>query len=128
MRGLTCWVGYRQCAVHYERAARHAGATKYPVWKSLQLASDAITSFSAAPLRWMTAVGVSVSMFGGLVVIAIIGNKVLRPETMVQGWATLAALILILGGLQLVCLCLIGQYISRIFEEAKKRPLYFLKR
>lgn len=127
MRGLTCWVGYRQCAVHYDRAARHAGITKYPVWKSLRLAFDAITSFSAAPLRWMTGVGVAVAVIGGLVVVSIIWQKIFRPETLVQGWTTLAALILILGGLQLVCLGLIGQYISRIFEETKRRPLYFLK-
>lgn len=128
MRGLTCWVGYRQCAVHYTRAARHAGTTKYPVWKSLRLAFDAITSFSASPLRWMTALGLGVSLFGGLMVIHVIWNKLIYPETLVQGWASLTALILILGGLQLLCLGLIGQYVSRIFEETKKRPLYFLKR
>jgi dolichol-phosphate mannosyltransferase len=127
MRGLTCWVGYRQCAVHYHRAARHAGSTKYPVWKSLRLAFDAITSFSAAPLRWMTGVGVLVAFCGGLQVLSIVWRKIFLPESLVQGWATLAALILLLGGLQLVCLGLIGQYVSRIFEESKRRPLYFLK-
>lgn len=127
MRGLTCWVGYRQCAVHYRRDPRHAGSTKYPVWKSLRLAFDAITSFSAAPLRWITGAGVAVAMFGGVNVLWIVWQKLFHPERLVQGWATLAALILILGGLQLVCLGLIGQYVSRIFEEAKKRPLYFLK-
>lgn len=128
MRGLTCWVGYRQCAVHYKRAARHAGATKYPVWKSLRLAFDAVTSFSAAPLRWMMGLGALVAFLGGVVVVSIIWNKIFHPETMVQGWATILAVILILGGLQLVCLGLMGQYISRIFEETKRRPLYFLKR
>jgi polyisoprenyl-phosphate glycosyltransferase len=127
MRGLTCWVGYRQCAVHYERAARHAGSTKYPVWKSFQLAFDAITSFSASPLRWMTGAGVLVSIIGFFVVLKIIWGKIFHPELLVPGWATLAALILILGGLQLICLGLIGQYISRIYEESKKRPLYFLR-
>lgn len=127
MRGLTCWVGYRQCAVHYKRAARHAGSTKYPVWKSLRLAFDAITSFSASPLRWMTGLGLGVSVFGGLMVIHVVWSKLVHPETLVQGWASLTALILILGGLQLLCLGLIGQYVSRIFEETKKRPLYFLK-
>jgi glycosyltransferase involved in cell wall biosynthesis len=127
MRGLTCWVGYRQCGVHYHRAARHAGSTKYPVWKSLRLAFDAITSFSAAPLRWMTGMGVLVAFCGGLQTLSIVWRKVFRPESLVQGWATLAALILLLGGLQLVCLGLIGQYVSRIFEESKRRPLYFLK-
>src|SRR5450759_2824946 len=64
MRGLTCWVGYNQGAVYYERAARHAGETKYPVWKSLRLALDAITSFSATPLRWITGAGVLISLLG----------------------------------------------------------------
>ena len=127
MRGLTCWVGYRQCAVHYKRAARHAGSTKYPVWKSANLAWDAMTSFSGAPLRWMTGGGIFVSVLGGLLVLNIIWNKIFNPASMVAGWATLAALILIIGGLQLICLGLIGQYISRIFEESKKRPLYYLK-
>jgi dolichol-phosphate mannosyltransferase len=127
MRGLTCWVGFRQCAVHYKRAARHAGTTKYPVWKSANLAWDALTSFSGAPLRWMTGGGILVSVLGGIVVLNIIWNKIWNPGSMVPGWATLAALILIIGGLQLICLGLIGQYISRIFEESKKRPLYFLK-
>lgn len=127
MRGLTCWVGFSQCAVHYQRAARHAGSTKYPVWKSANLAWDAMTSFSGAPLRWMTGGGIAVSFIGGLVVLNIVWNKLFHPGSMVPGWATLAALILIIGGLQLICLGLIGQYISRIFEESKKRPLYFLK-
>lgn len=128
MRGLTCWVGYRQCAVHYHRAPRHAGSTKYPVWKSLRLAFDAITSFSASPLRWMTGAGAVVALGGGLMALTIVWRKLAYPQSLVQGWATLAALILILGGLQLICLGLIGQYISRIFEETKRRPLYFLKR
>jgi dolichol-phosphate mannosyltransferase len=97
------------------------------VWKSLRLAFDAITSFSAAPLRWMTGAGVLVALCGGLQVLVIVWRKIFLPESLVQGWATLAALILLLGGLQLVCLGLIGQYISRIFEESKRRPLYFLK-
>ncbi len=100
VRGLTCWVGFSQSAVPYERAARHAGVTKYPVWKSLRLAWDAITSFSSMPLRLMTGVGLLVS---------------------------LAAITLVLGGVQLVSLGLIGQYVGRIFEESKKRPLYFVK-
>lgn len=127
MRGLTCWVGYRQCAVHYRRAARHAGSTKYPVWKSARLAFDAITSFSGAPLRWITGGGIFVSVMGSLMVVNIVWNRIFNPDSMVPGWATVASLILIIGGLQLICLGLIGQYISRIFEESKKRPLYYLK-
>ena len=127
MRGLTCWAGYRQCAVHYDRSTRHAGETKYPVWKSARLAWDALTSFSSAPLRWMTGLGVAVACGGFLFAIHLVVGKLRNPELQVPGWATLVALVLLLGGLQLLCLGLLGQYISRIFEEVKKRPLYLLR-
>jgi polyisoprenyl-phosphate glycosyltransferase len=128
VRGLTCWVGYRQAAVPYDREARHAGTTKYPVWKSAALAWDAMTSFSGAPLRWVTLGGVLVAVLGGLQTIQIIWAKFFRPADLVPGWATLAALILIIGGIQLICLGIVGQYVSRIFEQSKQRPLYFLRR
>lgn len=127
MRGLTCWVGYNQGAVYYERAARHAGETKYPVWKSLRLAFDAITSFSAAPLRWITGAGVLISILGLLFALRIMWDHFVHPSALTPGWTSIMALVLFLGGIQLVCLGMIGQYISRIFEESKKRPLYFLK-
>lgn len=127
VRGLTCWVGFRQAAVPYDRAPREAGVTKYPVWKSMALAWDALTSFSGAPLRWVTGAGVLVAGLGGLLTLRIVWAKLMHPETLVPGWATLAALILIIGGFQLICLGVIGQYVSRIFEESKKRPLYVAK-
>jgi polyisoprenyl-phosphate glycosyltransferase len=126
VRGLTCWVGFQQCAVRYERAARHAGKTKYPVWKSMNLAWDAITSFSGAPLRWMAWFGVFASLAGGLLALRMIAMKVLGTAEAVPGWTSTVSLILILGGLQLLCLGLMGQYVSRIYEEAKRRPLYFV--
>lgn len=127
MRGLTCWVGYRQGAVYYDRAARHAGETKYPFWKSLRLAFDAITSFSAAPLRWIIGIGGLVSLTGLVLVLRIIWGHFARPEELAPGWASIMAIILFLGGIQLICLGMIGQYIGNIFEESKKRPLYFIK-
>ncbi len=127
MRGLTCWVGFRQGAVYYERAARHAGETKYPVWKSMRLAFDAITSFSAAPLRWITGAGVLVSLIGLVFVMRIIWGYFINPEKLAPGWTSIMAIVLLLSGVQLVCLGMIGQYLSRIFEESKKRPLYFIK-
>jgi dolichol-phosphate mannosyltransferase len=127
VRGLTCWVGFSQSAVPYERAARHAGVTKYPVWKSLRLAWDAITSFSSMPLRLMTGVGLLVSLAGLLQAVRVVVDRLLYPGTMERGWASLAAITLVLGGVQLVSLGLIGQYVGRIFEESKKRPLYFVK-
>jgi dolichol-phosphate mannosyltransferase len=127
VRGLTCWVGYSQCAVDYDREPRHAGRTKYPVWKSTHLAWDAITSFSSAPLRWMTAIGLLVSIAGLLQAARVVIDRLLYPDSMERGWATVVALILFLGGVQLISLGLIGQYVGRIYEESKKRPLYFVK-
>jgi dolichol-phosphate mannosyltransferase len=127
VRGLTCWVGFSQSAVRYERAARHAGVTKYPVWKSMRLAWDAITSFSSTPLRWMTLIGLLVSLAGMLQGVRVVVDRLLYPDSMERGWASLAAITLFLGGVQLISLGLIGQYVGRIFEESKKRPLYFVK-
>ncbi len=127
MRGLTCWVGFRQCAVEYDRAARHAGETNYPVWKSLRLAADAITSFSALPLRLMTVMGALIALCGFIQGMWVIVGRIINPDSYVSGWATVVALILFMAGVQLLCLGLVGQYISRIFDETKRRPLYFLR-
>jgi len=128
MRGLTCWVGFKQGAVYYDRAARKAGETKYPVWKSIRLAFDAITSFSASPLRWMTILGALIALSGFIEGIRVVVGRIMHPESLEPGWATVVALILLLAGVQLLCLGLVGQYVSRIFEESKKRPLYFLRK
>jgi len=128
MRGLTCWVGFRQGAVEYDRAARFAGETKYPVWKSAQLAFDAITSFSASPLRWMVGLGLAVCGIGGLWVLRMIWLVIFNPGSLVRGWTSLIAIIVLLSGVQLICLGMLGQYVSRIFEEGKRRPLYLLKK
>lgn len=127
MRGLTCWVGFSQSAIYYDRSARHAGETKYPVWKSAKLAWDALTSFSASPLKWMTGAGVVVAVAGIAHTLYLVVSKIRDPERMVPGWATVECSILIVGGIQLLCLGLLGQYISRIFEEIKGRPLYFVR-
>ena len=126
VRGLTCWVGFSQSAVRYERAARHAGVTKYPVWKSTRLAWDAITSFSSMPLRWMTVIGLVVSLAGLLQAVRVVVDRLLYPGSMERGWASLVAITLFLGGVQLISLGLIGQYVGRIFDEVKDRPLYFV--
>ena len=127
VRGLTSWVGFAQTAVEYERDARYAGRTKYPVLKSLRLAVDALTSFSGAPLRWVLAAGILVSALGGMEAVRIVYRRMFYPDTLIPGWASLTALVLILTGVQLVCIGLVGQYVSRIFEETKKRPLYFVR-
>jgi len=127
LRGMTSWVGFRQCAIEYDRSARRHGATKYPVWKSARLAWDGITSFSSRPLVWMTAIGLIVASGAMLFAFRIIWMTLSGSGQAVSGWASLAVLILFLGGVQLIALGLLGQYISRIFDETKKRPLYVLR-
>ncbi len=127
VRGLTCWVGFKQKAVYFERAPRLAGETKYPLWKLCNMAIDAMTSFSGAPLRWVTIGGIIVAALGMVQTVRVVLVKLFRPEDLTPGWAMLVALILILGGVQLICIGMVGQYVSRIFEESKKRPLYFLR-
>ncbi|MGD9781377.1 MAG: glycosyltransferase family 2 protein [Kiritimatiellia bacterium] len=127
MRGLTCWVGYRQAAVEYDRAARYAGETKYPVWKSARLAFDAITSFSASPLRWIAGLGVGICLLAVAWGIYVIVQAVAHPEGVEKGWASTITVMVFLGGVQLVSIGMLGQYVSRIFEEGKRRPLYLVR-
>jgi len=127
MRGLTSWVGFSQCAVTYKRQPRHAGDTKYPVWKSFNLAWDAMTSFSGAPLRWMTGAGFLIALAGGFLLCIIVIDRLVHPQGYVHGWTTIVAVTLLMGGIQLISLGMIGQYVSRVFEETKKRPLYLVK-
>lgn len=127
MRGLTCWVGFRQASVEYDRAARYAGETKYPVWKSARLAFDAITSFSASPLRWIAGLGIGICLVAVLWVLYVMLQTLLNPGAMEKGWASIIAVMVFLGGVQLVSIGLLGQYVSRIFEEGKRRPLYLVR-
>ncbi len=127
MRGLTCWVGFRQTAVSYDRAARHGGETKYPVWKSARLAVDAITAFSASPLRWTVGVGLVACLVGLLWSLELVVAHFTNPGGYERGWVSVIAAIVFMGGVQLVSIGMLGQYVSRIFEETKRRPLYFLR-
>lgn len=125
LRGLIAWVGYRQTVIPYEASARAAGQPSYTVRKLAQLALDGITSFSTVPLRVASYLGFLVSLAGFLYGLLVIGWKLrgLTPE----GWTTTVCLILFLGGLQLICLGIIGEYVARIYEEVKHRPLYLVR-
>jgi len=127
MRGLSCWIGYSQASVLYDRDPRYAGVTKYPVWKSAKLAWDGITSFSSNPLQWMMNLGLLIAAVSAILAFRIIWQKLTGQDGLISGWASLAVLVLFLGGVQLSAIGLLGQYISRIFDETKKRPLYFLR-
>ncbi|MCL4166274.1 UNVERIFIED_CONTAM: hypothetical protein GTU68_060523 [Idotea baltica] len=126
IRGMVSWVGYPQAPVYYQRPQRFAGETKYSWNKRLLLAADAITSFSYAPLRIATFLGLAVSLFAFLYIFLVIGLKIAGINF--RGYTSLMASILLLGGVQLLVLGIIGEYIGRIFEQGQKRPLYFIDR
>jgi glycosyltransferase involved in cell wall biosynthesis len=126
LRGMFAWAGYRQTAVHYQRAARHAGRTKFPFRKMFRFAGDAITSFSAIPLRMTLVLGFVVSLLSVLLgIVAVICKS--TGVYVVPGWASIVVGMAFLGGAQLTVLGVTGQYIARIYEEVKQRPLYLVR-
>ena len=125
MRGLSAWVGFRQEAVRYERAERFAGSTKYPLRKMLRFSLDAITGFSYAPLQLATSLGFALA---GISLLAIVVAALLRLTTgAIVGQASTLTLVLLLGGIQLIFLGIIGEYLGRIYDEVRGRPLYIVR-
>lgn len=126
VRGMVSWVGFRQVAVPYDRAARAGGETKYPLRKMVHFALDGIFSFSPQPLRLATYFGFFAS---GLAVVGVFYAFFLRLLTasVVPGWATLLIAVLFLGGVQLVSLGIMGEYVARIYGQVKARPLYLVR-
>lgn len=125
LRGMTSWIGFRQTGVAYRRDPRFAGASKYPLGKLIRLAADGITSFSIAPIRLLTRLGVVMLVFCLGVLGWTLYVRFFTPNAP-QGWTSLLAVILLLGGMQMLGIGIVGQYIARIFEETKQRPLYFV--
>ncbi|MGB4595447.1 MAG: glycosyltransferase family 2 protein [Anaerolineaceae bacterium] len=125
LRGMGAWVGFNQIGVEYKREARHAGVTKYPLKKMLKLATNAVTSFSYVPLQVATWIGF---VAAGLSVLAIPIVIILRLTKVAQltGQATTLIMVLFFGGVQLISLGIIGEYIGRIYDEVKGRPLYIV--
>jgi len=126
LRGMSAWVGFKQVGVAYEREERHAGETKYPLRKMVKLASDAVTGFSIFPLQLAMYVGLGAT---GLGIMALLITIVLRlaGSRALYGQALTLILILFLGGVQLIFLGVLGEYIGRIYDEAKGRPLYIVR-
>ena len=123
VRGMTSWIGFRQVGVPYARDPRAEGETKYPLRRMLRFAGDAITSFSTAPIRVVTTLGVVAVLFC-LVYLAYTLYVRLFTDDAVAGWTSVIVVVLFLGGVQLISLGVIGQYVGRIFDEVKERPLY----
>jgi len=125
MRGLSVWVGFRQEAVHYDRQERYAGETKYPLSKMVRFALDAITGFSYVPLQLATTLGF---VLAGLSLLGIVLAVVLRLlDVAIQGQTTTLIAVLLLGGIQLIFLGVIGEYLGRIYDEVRGRPLYIVR-
>ncbi len=123
MKGLFTWVGFRQTGVEYVRDPRVAGRTSWNYWRLWNFALDGITSFSTAPLRLASWLGVTISI-GGFLYAAVIIARTLAFGVDVPGYASIMVVVMVLGGAQLLCLGVIGEYLGRLYIEAKQRPLY----
>ncbi|MCD9027525.1 glycosyltransferase family 2 protein [Luteimonas sp. BDR2-5] len=126
MKGLFGWIGFNRIAVPYQRESRIAGRSKFSLWRLWNFAIDGVTSFSTAPLRLATYVG-GLTACGAFVFALWIICKALLFGDRVAGWPTMMTVILFLGGVQLVALGVIGEYLGRLYEESKQRPLYLVQ-
>ncbi len=126
VRGLVAWLGFKQTAVLYDRPGRFAGETKYPLRKMLRFAVDGITSFSILPLRFAAYLGVFISIAAIGYAAWAVYAKYVRHDA-VQGWTALVVLVALLASVQLLMIGVLGEYIGRIYEEVKRRPLYVVK-
>jgi dolichol-phosphate mannosyltransferase len=125
LRGMARWIGFRQTAIEYERDPRYAGETKYPLRKLVRLGLDGLLSFSTVPLKLVSALGFALVVFCSGVLAWSLYVR-LFGDYSPPGWTSVIAVVLLLGGVQLLSLGVIGQYIARIFDESKRRPLYFV--
>jgi len=125
VRGLVSWVGFKQTGVTYHRDRRHAGETKYPFRKMVKFAFDGITSFSTLPLKIATWMGYLAAFLAILYLASVFVQKALGYT--VDGWATIMVAMLFMGSVQLICLGILGEYLGRIFNEVKPRPMYVIE-
>lgn len=126
LRGLRSWVGFRQVGVEYDRPERHAGAAKYTLRKLLSLAADGILAFSSAPLRLASYLGFATALGGVLYLsVAVVGR--LWAGAVPRGWTSEIAISLIVGGVNLVMVGVVGEYVARVYDEAKRRPPYIVR-
>jgi dolichol-phosphate mannosyltransferase len=126
LRGMVSWIGFERAYVPFHAPQRIAGQSKYTAVKMLSLAVDALFSFSAAPMRMATRLGLALLVPGGLYFLYIVVRFVALDD-FVRGWGSLIGTLMIIGGIQLIFIGMVGEYLARIFEESKRRPLYFFK-
>ncbi len=128
LRGMVSWVGFNQVAIEYDRDVRHTGKTKYPLPKMIRFAMDGITSFSDIPLRFASYFGFTVSAVAFIYALIVVAFKLfsLKPPGYTPGWASTIVAVLFLGGVQLMSLGILGEYLGRVYDEVKGRPLYLI--
>lgn len=127
VRGMVSWLGFSQIAVPYRRAARTAGVTKFSFFKMLRFAMDGIFSFSIVPLRLATWTGFAASGVAILGILLAVIERIFGVPGLVKGWTSVMTAVLFIGGVQLICIGIIGEYVGRIYGESKRRPLYVLR-
>jgi glycosyltransferase involved in cell wall biosynthesis len=125
IRGMVAWIGFKQVPFAYDRAERFAGETKYPLRKMIRFAFDALTGFSSAPLKLASHAGLLLSV-GSVLLILYISYAWIAGHS-IQGWTSLMLVVVVLGAVQMFVLALMGEYIGRLYNEAKKRPLYIVQ-
>ncbi|HEX6258957.1 MAG TPA: glycosyltransferase, partial [Candidatus Saccharimonadales bacterium] len=128
LRGMVSFVGFKQIAVQFDRDARHAGETGYPLKKMLKFAADGIFSFSTAPLKLISRLGYTIAFASFVGILYAIFMKVFFPQVTIEGWTFIVISILFIGGVQLIMLGVLGSYIGRIYTETQGRPLYMARR
>ncbi len=126
VRGIRAWVGFKQTGLEYDRDPRFAGESKYPLSKLFKLAYDGMISYSFVPLRLATQLGFVISAVAFLLILYFLGLRVFFGQLLV-GWTSTIVVILFLGGVQLISLGILGEYVGRIFDEVKRRPLYIVR-
>jgi len=125
IRGMVAWIGFKQVPILYDREERFAGETKYPFKKMFRFALDALTGFSSAPLKLASHAGLALSVGSVLIVLYILAAWLSGRS--VAGWTSLMLVVVVLGAVQMFVLALMGEYIGRLYNEAKKRPLYIVQ-
>jgi dolichol-phosphate mannosyltransferase len=125
IRGMVAWIGFKQVPIPYERDERFAGVTKYPLSKMIRFALDALTGFSSAPLKLASHLGLALAL-GSVILIAYIAMSWATGRT-IQGWTSLMLVVVVLGAVQMFVLGLMGEYIGRLYSQAKQRPLYIVQ-
>lgn len=125
IRGMVAWIGFKQLPFAYDREQRFAGRTKYPLARMMRFAFDALTGFSSAPLKLASHAGLALSL-SSVLILAYIGWAWLAGRS-IQGWTSLMFVVVVLGAVQMFVLALMGEYIGRLYNEVKRRPLYIVQ-